>query len=252
MSKENGIRGMNPLKIITSLSPSRIARQQYCITTFLPQERSSTEEFTKSEERVIVCVQGPGEQEKLAAHFPGCEFVVGTTNTSFSKPTPKITELIKQAGVVNTPVYAANEQAGEPALIINSDISIESDISVWDPVPGTLKMGIRTDFNRRGGKRLQKWGIDAFLILPEMIELLSDIDFAVGCPGWDFWIPYVLCTKHGYQIEVVQAELLHEIHEQAWSKDDYEVYKHIMMNNYRVHDTSLGHFILDITGRVLL
>lgn len=228
---------MNPLKIITSLSPSRIARQQYCITTF-PQR--------------IVCVQGPGEQEKLAAHFPGCEFVVGTTNTSFSKPTPKITELIKQAGVVNTPVYAANEQAGEPALIINSDISIESDISVWDPVPGTLKMGIRTDFNRRGGKRLQKWGIDAFLILPEMIELLSDIDFAVGCPGWDFWIPYVLCTKHGYQIEVVQADLLHEIHEQAWSKEDYEVYKRIMMNNYRVHDTSIGEFILDITGRVLL
>ena len=228
---------MNPLKIVTSLSPNRIARQQYCITTF-PQR--------------IVCVQGPGEQEKLAAHFPGCEFVVGTTNTSFSKPTPKITELIKQADVVNKLVYAASEQVGEPALIINSDISIESDISVWDPVPGTLKMGIRTDFNRRGGKRLQKWGIDAFLILPEMIELLSDIDFAVGCPGWDFWIPYVLCTKHGYQIEVVQADLLHEIHEQAWSKEDYEVYKRIMMNNYRVHDTSIGEFILDITGRVLL
>ena len=220
---------MNPLKIITSLSPSRIPRQQYCINTFSPQER------------VVVCVQGPGEQEKLAPHFPECEFVVGLASSSFSKPTPKITELIKQAGDV-----------GEPALIINSDISIESDISVWDPVPGILKMGIRTDFNRRGGKRLQKWGIDAFLILPEMVELLSDIDFAVGCPGWDFWIPYVLCAKHGYQIEVVQAELLHEIHEQAWSKEDYEVYKRIMMNNYHIHDTSLGHFILDITGRVLL
>ena len=224
MSKENGIRGMNPLKIITSLSSSRISRQQHCISTFSPQG--------------IVCVQGPGEQEKLALHFPGCEFVVGVTNTSFSKPTPKITELIKQAD--------------EPALIINSDISIESDVSVWEPVPGTLKMGIRTDFNRRGGKRLQKWGIDAFLILPEMVELLSDIDFAVGCPGWDFWIPYVLCAKHGYRIEVVQANLLHEIHEQAWSKEDYEVYKRIMMNNYHIHDTSLGHFILDITGRVLL
>lgn len=210
------------MKIVTSLSPNRIPRQQQCITTF-PQR--------------VVCVQGPGECEVLTPHFPSCHFVVGATNTSFSKPTPKITELIKEA-------------AFEPALIINSDISMSPDVSVWEPVPGTLKIGIRTDFTRNR-KTLQKWGIDAFLILPEMVPLLPDVDFAVGCPGWDFWVPYVL-HRFGYNIQVVQTELLHEIHEQAWSAIDYEVYKRIMFFNYRVHNSSLSNFILDVTNRLHL
>lgn len=179
-------------------------------------------------------MQGPGEYEKLVSHFPSCHFLVGITNTSFSKPTPKITELIKEATF-------------EPALIINSDVSMSSDISLWQPIPGTLKIGIRTEVIR-GKKTLQKWGIDAFLILPEMVPLLPDLDFAVGCPGWDFWIPYVL-HNHGYNIQVVQTELLHEVHEVGWSDNDYEVYKLIMMKHYRVDNTTLGRFILNITGR---
>ena len=214
------------MRVVTSIAPTRIERQQYCIFTWL---RHTTD---------IISVNTANEIETLQPHFPMLSFRIGDTSTLFSKSTPKLTELIK---VVD-----------EPTLLINSDISIEDDnLSLWTPQNCILKIGIRYDYysHNPDKKHYQKWGIDAFLILPEMVSLIPDLDFCVGCPGWDFWLPYHLWSRHNYKIEVVPGTLLHEFHIVGWSESDQVVYRSKMVEHYKVTPTMIPYFILDITNR---
>lgn len=214
------------MRIVTSIAPHRIERQQYCISTW--QNHSND----------IVSVNTQSEIDQLQPLFPMVSFRIGDTSTSFSKATPKLTELIKVAD--------------EPTLLINSDISIKDEnLSLWNPEDKVLKLGIRYDYyaNRPQRKFYQKYGIDAFLILPEMVPLIPDLDFCVGCPGWDFWLPYHLWSQHDYEIKVVKGSLLHEFHTIGWAKSDQDSYRDRMTKHYKVTPMMLPYFILDITDR---
>ena len=213
------------MRIVTSIAPHRIERQQYCVATW---QRHSND---------IVSINTPQEIEKLQPLFSMISFRNGDTSTSFSKPTPKLTELIKVADT--------------STLLINSDISIkDNNLSLWNAEPGVLKIGIRQDYYPNKPKKyLQKYGIDAFLILPEMVPLIPDLDFCVGCPGWDFWLPYHLWSQHNYEIKVVSCDFLHELHPIGWSKQDQISYRDRMTKHYKVTPMMLPYFILDITNR---
>jgi hypothetical protein len=213
------------MRIVTSISLNRIPRQQYCIDSWTKHTND------------IVAIQTQNEIDALTPHFSKVSFRNGDTSSSFSKATPKLTELIKVADV--------------PTILINSDISIKDDnLSRWNPEPGKLKIGIRQDYYpNRPKKYLQKYGIDAFLILPEMVSIIPDLDFCVGCPGWDFWLPYHLWSQHNYEIEVVKCDFLHELHPIGWAKEDQISYRNRMTKHYKVTPTMLPYFILDITNR---
>jgi len=214
------------MRIVTSIAPHRIERQQYCVSTWTAHTND------------IVSVNTPHEIEQLQPLFPMISFRIGECSTSFSKATPKLTELIKVADV--------------PTLLINSDISIKDEhLERWAPKERTLKVGVRYDYNKNipSRKHYQKYGLDAFLILPEMVEIIPDLDFCVGCPGWDFWLPYHLWSQYDYEIEVVSGMLLHEMHTIGWAKSDQDSYRQRMTKYYKVTPTMLPYFILDITDR---
>jgi hypothetical protein len=187
----------------------------------------------------IVAVQAEHEIEALTHIFPFVKFVVGKVSQSFSKPTPKITELVKQADV--------------PSLLINSDISIKDEnLDLWEYEQGILKLGIRQDFFPQSTykKYKQKYGIDAFLIYPEMRDLLPDLDFCIGCPGWDFWLPYHLWSLHDYGISTPECSFFHELHTLGWSEQDQKSYRSRLQSyGYKLTPSMLAAFILDITNR---
>jgi hypothetical protein len=215
------------MKFITSLHHKRIERQQYCLNTWM--------KFSTN----IVAVQAEHEIEVLRNIFPFVKFVVGEVSDKFSKPTPKITELIKQAD--------------EPSLLINSDISVkDKELSSWNYEEKVIKLGIRLDYRPvpPQTKHKQKYGIDAFLIGPDMIPLLPDLDFCIGCPGWDFWLPYHLWAYHDYQIRTPSCNFLHELHPIGWTEADQRSYRERLQGyGYKLTPSMLAAFILDITNR---
>jgi hypothetical protein len=114
-----------------------------------------------------------------------------------------------------------------------------------------LKMGIRWDFHPRmpNRKHLFKWGVDAFLITPEIAGSLPDFGFAMGCPGWDYWIPWHLQTL-GYQFQTYKdMYLMHEAHRQSWTNADYKAWLDVMSREYKTNNTDVTEFVQRITGR---
>ena len=214
------------MRFITSLHAKRVERQQYCLNTWM---KLSTD---------IVAVQAEHEIELLTNLFPFVKFEVGSVSQSFSKPTPKITELVRQASI--------------PSLLINSDISIKDEtLDLWKYEPKVLKLGIRQDFRPGTSTKMkQKYGIDAFLIYPEMIDQLPDLDFCIGCPGWDFWLPYHLWAFHDYRITTPPCSFFHELHPLGWTEEDQKSYRSRLQSyGYKLTPSMLASFILDITNR---
>lgn len=215
------------MKFITSLHHKRVDRQKYCIDSWRKHGNN------------IIAVQAEHEIPILKPLFDNVQFEVGSVSYAFSKPTPKITELIKYAD--------------EPSLLINSDISIKDDnLNKWNYEKKVLKLGIRHDYfpNNKTQKFRQKYGIDAFLICPEMQKLLPDLDFCIGCPGWDFWLPYHLWAFHDYSIVVPDCWMLHELHPLGWTDQDQKSYRERLKSyGYKLTPTMLAAFILDITNR---
>ena len=199
------------MRFVTSFAPSRIERQQACV--------SSWAKITDD----IVAVQSPGETEHFQPLFPSIRFV----------ETDRVGDLYGRPK--NVRISAIMEQCVDaPILIINSDIEIiqpkEKFDAAWNHVKDkVLKVGVRWDLDVPTGQSgLMKWGIDIFRITPEMPALLTDIGMTIGCPGWDYWLPYVLWHE-GYKIDTVKERVfVHEIHERGWAGSEHSRFYELM------------------------
>lgn len=220
------------MRIVTSIGPSRIPHIQTCINSWL--ERGCE----------VTAVQSVGESELLKTHFPGVEFVeTGLVGDLFGRPkSVRVKALIDLA-------------ADEPVLILNSDVSLsgtkEEVIADWIvPAGKVLKMGVRWDYLPETGEtHLLKWGIDAFLITPELRSCLPDVGMTIGCPAWDYWIPWHAHTC-GYTFETKKTPgLRHAIHPRAWNDQEYATGLDIMRRHYHLTQGMLSHFIQEITQR---
>lgn len=213
------------MQFITSIAPNRLDRQKLCINSWLNHGN-------------VIAVQLEHEIENLNSMFPNIEFKIGQPSKGFSKITPKITELISYANV--------------PSILINSDIQIkDKSLDQWAAETNILKLGICKDFYPQYPTKLytRKWGIDVFLILPEMREQLIAAEFCVGCPGWDYWLPYHLWFTHNYEIKVIDGQFHHEIHQIGWTEQDQTEYNKFIQANYKLTKSMMPQFIQDITNR---
>jgi hypothetical protein len=195
------------MRIVTSIGPNRIERQQLCINSWLGIGCS------------VTSVQSEGEAELFQPLFPDVEFTeTDLIGNVFRKP-----KLVR--------IHALTQQATSgPVLILNSDIEVRSTkdefYSRWStPAPNVLKLGIRWDENpTTKALTLLKWGIDAFLITPKIAGRLQDIGMTMGCPAWDYWIPIFLYEMCNYSIVTHKhPELIHEDHPKNWSGTDYRI-----------------------------
>lgn len=211
------------MQIVTSFSPNRIDRQQYCLATW--QKYGVP----------IVAVQGRDELDRMSPHFSGVSWAV------CDECPPKITTLAAQA-------------TDSPILLVNSDISIKNTrddfFCDWSPQPDRiLKVGIRHDRQANGHKKLNRYGIDAFLITPTMAKELPELGFRIGQPAWDYWfvfhfhaIGYAIATKKSHG-------LIHAVHDRNWSDENHAAGIEILSRHYGINKSGLTRTIQRITKR---
>ena len=220
------------MRIVTSFGPARVHRQQKCLASWIAAGYS------------VIGIQSPGESESLQPSFPAAELI----------ETPLVGDLFNRPKLVR--VRALLDQAQtESVLILNSDIEIDLKFGDFQKFwassePNELKCGVRWDVHPKSRMRkLFKWGIDAFLITPQIAELLPDVGMTIGCPAWDYWIPWHL-NKQGFKITTSKnASLLHELHDRAWSKHEYEAGLRIFSETYGVGQHELAVWVQKVTDR---
>ena len=219
------------MRIVTSISPNRMDRQKICIESW---RRRDVE---------VIAVQPRGDTA-FAPQFPDVQIV----------ETDLVGDLFGKRHCVRISAMAALA-VDSPVIILNSDIELkmsrENFHIEWDRCPErVLQVGLRWDRHPRFRQaRLFKWGIDAFLITPEIARDMTDIGMALGCPGWDYWIPWHLHTL-GYNFRVLSAyEMEHVMHKQQWKSSESKICYELMAERYGVAPKDLVAFIQKSTCR---
>lgn len=217
------------MKFITSISPRRIERQQYCIKTWLRYGN-------------VVAIQAANEIPALQSQFPDVQFEA-TDRTG-----------AKLFGYPSRVNIAAMIEHG-PGLLINSDIKIDTTATEfkadWTPAPKQFNVGVRYDFDGPGKpKYLNKWGIDAFLITEEVMRLVEDHGFVIGVPVWDYWLIWHMLI-HRFKIKTkLSLGLFHLNHPMGWPESDMAIGMKIMKREYGIGQKGLSVAISDVTGRL--
>lgn len=216
------------ISIVTSFGPHRVERQQACLASW--QQYGCT----------VTAVQTTGETAILSPYFPGVQFV----------ETDRVADLFDSPRHVR--ISALTDLIVDtPMLVINSDISISSSnfLGRWDnPEPASLRLGIRHNVNR-GVPMKEKWGIDAFMITPELARILPDIGLAIGLPWWDYLIPW-WAYHHNIKIETDHSRCFyHEWHKQHWSTEHHKRGAEIVQESFGITGLELSNFIQVLTDR---
>jgi hypothetical protein len=211
------------IRIVTSFSPQRTERQLACLASWQRLGMS------------IVAVQPEHEIESMAAVYAGVQWL------PCDGQRPTIAEL------------AAVAESG-PVLLINSDIAIESTMPEFRRnwlanEDKTLRVGCRWEVAADGSQHLQRWGIDAFLITPEMLADFRDLGFRIGQPAWDYWM-VIHYASLGYRIRAkIDRGLMHATHTQAWSKAEGREGVAIITDHYGIDRDEQNRRISKLTGR---
>jgi len=123
------------------------------------------------------------------------------------------------------------------------------EFNYWSSVQNNIfKIGIRWNHIEREAN-LCPYGIDAFQITPEIAKILPNIGFVIGCPHWDYWIVYHL-LRNNYTINANKSmRLFHELHENRWTKTDYNNTAKLFNSNYDIDATQLSKEIANVTDR---
>lgn len=211
-------------KLVTSFSPTRLETQHKALATW------------KQFNQEIVAVQVIGED--YAKDFTD-NIVWVKPNLHWSKKTPSITSLLAQC-------------KDEPIILINSDIEVDY-LDEWlaKPIkPQTLKIGLRTDYCHQF-TQLNKYGLDVFQITPEMLPHLTNNIWAIGIPGFDYWITYRL-YRDGFELDIVDKGFLHEAHVEQWNKDDYRRCSKLLEFEFDVPIQDIADDLQELTKRTHL
>lgn len=223
------------MRIITSFGPKRLEHQRFCLQSWL--DRGCT----------VVAVQTHEETETVRQQFPEAE-VVGTdfVGDVFGKPNHvRISALLQQC-------------LQQPGLILNSDIHLLSTRDQmardWTPDSRHFKIGIRWEQHPKTGQaKLLKYGIDAFLITPEIAQNTPDIGMALGVPVWDYWLPFHAVTRLGKRLVTKKTDgLRHVAHVQNWHQSESDIGFQIMREQYGVDHRRLTQWIQKTTGRTMV
>jgi hypothetical protein len=220
------------MKFITSLNPKNIDKCKSCVTTW------------KNYLSEVVAVQTASEIPILQPHFPDVTFVVtDRVGTVFDTPfCPNIHTLVEQG----------------PGIIINSDISIMSSYDAFatrflvERTDKVLDCGIRWDYTGDiSNRKLNPYGIDAFKITPELMDLFKDTAFTIGQPGWDY---YFILDAHraGFFINAHKnpAIFLHEVHEINWSRWKLTLAQALLERRYDMSQSDVTRYVQKVTGRI--
>lgn len=185
-----------PYTAVTALSllPHHAAVQTRCLNTW------------KSYGIPITSVQFEADIPQLKQRYPQVsKWVVGEVSKSFSSPTVKINSLLDQG-------------KDSPILLINSDIEMLSPPAITQ---GHAYVGIRNNYQESYlDATTEPWGFDAFYLEPQHVCSFPKLDFAIGKPVWDYWIPFHLLRNDFSVRFLTGTTFFHQAHPQHWNRDD--------------------------------
>ncbi len=207
--------------LVTSFSPTRLEAQDKAVQSWKQHGLSF---------RAVQCIG-----EDYAKDFTdNIEWV--KPNLHWSKRTPSLSDIFKTID--------------SPTTLINSDIELEDHLD-WKPETNVLRIGLRTDYCPQF-TQLNKYGIDAYLITPEIAAALTNNSiWALGIPGWDYWVVYKLLSL-GYTLDVVKKGFLHAAHKEQWNKDDYRRCSKLLEFEFDVPVQDIADTIQELTDRTHL
>jgi hypothetical protein len=120
-------------------------------------------------------------------------------------------------------------------LMINSDIATYGDqrmlidaISNRDNLIGLRQnwTGAISDF------KVERWGIDAFLLYPDQVATFPDLDFAIGQTMWDYWVPYQLQKIGGKLRWYGEPFFFHKTHPIHWKEESTSIGQGLIASHY--------------------
>jgi len=207
--------------LVTSFSPTRLEAQDKAVQSWKQQGLSF---------RAVQCTG-----EDYAKDFTdNIEWV--KPNLHWSKRTPSLSSIFKTID--------------STSILINSDIEIEKPLE-WIVKPNTLTIGLRTDYCPQF-TQLNKYGFDSYLITPEIAAALTNNSiWALGIPGWDYWVVYKLLSL-GYTLDVVKKGFLHAAHKEQWNKDDYRRCSKLLEFEFDVPVQDIADTLQELTDRTHL
>ena len=174
----------------------------------------------------IASVNTAEEIKRMRDVYPQVDYWIAKEQpeTAYNKKTQRIVDLTSVASEMDRTV-----------LLVNSDIEIYGEQStLLDPInAGKLPIGIRWNYSEDYHHATREpWGLDAFVFTPDAARALPSLDFAIGKPAWDYWIPYHLQTN-GVELEFIVDKLFyHRSHALNWSADEWQIGTDIFLNHY--------------------
>ena len=221
------------MKYLTSLNPNdRIEHQRMCVDTW----------FAAGASEVLAVQTAADDLNLLQQQFPRVQFEqTEKTGVLFDRPyLPSI--------------YGMLDFAAGNTLLINSDIEVRLSPSIMQQQfavdPKVMRCFVRWDYNGRRQQRPIKWGIDAFMLTHEIISALPDDGMTIGCPVWDWWLPWLACRDLGLKVSAwVATGFMHRAHVQNWPESQMQVGFRVMQERYGISKGDLAQWILQETKR---
>jgi hypothetical protein len=162
------------------------------------------------------------EVSEIDALYPDVPVQTVESSAWYDRPTPRIRDLLQLGG-------------DDAVLLINSDIALHGSQSILtDAIRVRQPMAfIRYNWAGHPGRgERERWGLDAFLLFPEQIATLPDLDFAVGQPMWDYWIPYHL-QRAGVELQWWgEPFAFHRTHPVHWKPESVSIGQRMLQEHY--------------------
>jgi len=187
------------------------------------------------------------------------EFAVVQPSVAFSRPTPRVFDLL--------------QLGSGPMLLLNSDIEIlgpqsrllelvddrQTAIGIrhnWDDTEDPVAASARMQTNavaasaqdadepsaawrqrlpansRRIDATLERWGYDVFLLYPEDLTTLPNLDLGIGQPMWDWWLPVHLDSAGVLLEYLADPFFYHRKHSLHWDNSGLAIGRSILADAY--------------------
>lgn len=145
-------------------------------------------------------------------------YVNENTTLEYAKPTQRISSILK-----------AGRQNGIPFILLNSDIEINGDPQVITDAlaePHKLTIGVR--YNHEAGQSItaaeyEPWGLDCFLMTPDLAATVPNLPFGIGKPVWDYWLPHHFRSRAVKFNWIRRPFFFHERHPLGWSQAEWNL-----------------------------
>ena len=165
----------------------------------------------------IVSVNLEQEIESLKRNYQDLEFRLGEATTAFNRPVPTINSLLDQG-------------RDRPILVINSDCALYGPQSLIDVEKPSVIIRYNWESHFHDARR-EQWGLDSFLLTPELTATVPRLPFGIGKPMWDYWLPWHL-EQQAELTWIGEPLIYHKLHPLNWNTSECNLGRQWIRDHY--------------------